>query len=53
MCRDARMPSFFSFLPGPDAAVVLVDDEAGLAAVAELGVDGRDDDVDVGVLHRS
>ena len=42
------MPIFVSFLPWRRPGVSLGDDERGLAAVAELRVDGGDDDVDVG-----
>ena len=42
------MPILSSFLPCEQPGRVLGDDERGLAAVAELGVDGGDDDVHVG-----
>ena len=45
---EARMPSLSSFLPMAKPGRALLDDERGLAAVAERGVDGGDDDVDVG-----
>ena len=42
------MPSLSSFLPCERPGVSFSHDERGLAAVAELGVDGGDDDGDVG-----
>ncbi len=45
---EARMPSLDSFLPWQSPGRVLADHEGGLAAGAERGVDGGDDDVDVG-----
>ena len=45
---EARIPSLLSFLPWLRPGRALGDDERGLAAGAELGVDGGDDDVDVG-----
>jgi hypothetical protein len=45
---EARMPSFDSFLPWLRPGVSLPTTKGGLAAGAEAGVDGGDDDVDVG-----
>ena len=45
---DARMPCFRYFWPWLRPFVPGRHDEAGLAAALQLGVDGGDDDVDVG-----
>ena len=45
---DARRPCFLTFVPISRPLRVRRDDERGLAAGAQLGVDGRDDHVDVG-----
>ena len=45
---EARIPSLRLLLALAEARRVLADHERGLAAGAELGVDGGDDDVDVG-----
>ncbi len=47
-CGDARMPCFLYFWPWRQALGARRDDEAGLAAALELGIDGGDHDVDVG-----
>ena len=45
---DARMPCFRYFWPWLQALRAGRHDEARLAAALQLGVDGGDDDVDVG-----